>query len=138
MSQRRHSARRTSVGIEQLEERNQPSTVTIDDTIIVYTANDGVANQVWIGPDLMDPIKLNIVESNEDITSVPAGWTISMDKHTATGPFAGKTSIRVLAKDEDDHISGAMSPLGLALVGSNGDDTLIGSDYDDLIYGGDD
>ncbi|MBI2808332.1 MAG: hypothetical protein HYX68_25370 [Planctomycetes bacterium] len=45
----------TSLNVERLEDRNQPSTITVNEFWIVYTAKTGVDNSVTVAPSLMGP-----------------------------------------------------------------------------------
>ncbi|MBI2807755.1 MAG: hypothetical protein HYX68_22470 [Planctomycetes bacterium] len=129
---------RSSLNVERLEDRDQPSTITLDaNNNIVYTAGQGVANSVAVNPSLMNQGELVITETAENITSVPMGWTLSPDNRTATGPFNANSFVEFDVGDQGDYVNATMSPVWVKIWGKEGNDTLYGSQYSDRMFGGD-
>jgi hypothetical protein len=123
--------------VERLEDRNQPSTITLSGVFIQYTAGQGIANNVTVVPSVMNQGELVITETAENITSVPTGWILSPDNRTATGPYGANSQLNIDGLDENDYVNAAMSPILGWLWGKEGNDTIWGSAYNDYLLGGD-
>jgi hypothetical protein len=85
----------------------------------------------------MNQGELIITETVEEITAVPDGWTLSLDNHTATGPFDANSILRFDVLNESDYVDARLSPVAVNINGMEGNDTLYGSAYNDQILGGD-
>jgi hypothetical protein len=126
---------KTILSVEHLENRNQPSVITLSGNTINYTASDDVENNVSILQG-QEEGQIEISDYGEEITQVPEGWTSSNDNHTATGSYGANSELNIDVKNLNDSVTGYASPIKMTVAGREGDDYIFGSDFDDWLFGG--
>ena len=94
------------LGIERLEDRLVMATLDLTAGVLSYIAGVGVSNNLTLSTDgttetLNDPSETISLTGG----AAPAGFTVSVDGHTATGPDSAVSSIVLNTMDSTDTIN---------------------------------
>ncbi|MCI0376361.1 MAG: hypothetical protein L0215_02015 [Gemmataceae bacterium] len=133
--------------LEILEDRTVPATLSWDPNpggagFYLFEAANPVENGTSIA---WTPGGLVSIGDAADMftsgpASVPAGWTISEDLSTATGPLHADWTLtsffRFNLRDEADYFDGSNFDRILDVMGGPGNDIIYGGTANDLLNGG--
>jgi hypothetical protein len=132
--------------VEPLESRIAPAVLSLMGSTLTYTASAGVANDVSVVFDLFSN-KYSIHDSAETILLNPAalaaGFSVSANGHTATGPVLGLNLLSLDLADGNDEVNILASTTPINIQGGDGEDhfniginSLLFIDGDITIDGG--